>query len=280
LSILYKIAIKILLTIIKVVPSRWTIAFIERILLLTNYRKQVTVNNLRISNVDKDYIDDSEGFYRKTIYNIARIITESIYNPKVASIQKLSYAGVHHLEQSCQDDGGAILLASHYGNWELACMHMAKQTKYAVYGVYKPLKNHVFDQWLLDNRSRYGLDLIPMNKIARTVAANHANGISAIYILIADQNPRSENSIIWTEFLGIRTAFSNGAAKLHSKYGLPLYYMNVTPLEELFSYEINIEHLDSTTAESIVKSYSQRLAGQIRLNPHPWLWSHKRWKRS
>jgi lauroyl/myristoyl acyltransferase len=42
--------------------------------------------------------------------------------------------------------------------------------------------------------------------------------------MIADQNPGSDQGIVWAPFLGRDTAFINGPEKLATKYKLPVVF--------------------------------------------------------
>ena len=251
------------------------------ILILINYRKQVINNNYKNATVQRYYVHDFNHFYKANLRFFARIIVEILkYNSSKDS--KIKFKNIDDLESKCIESKGLILLASHYGNWELACTLLPKHTPLPCYGVYKPLKNKSVDQYMKKKRSKNGLQLIPMKKIGRTIIENMSKDKPAIYILIADQNPNSKNSVIWTKFLEIKTAFVNGPMKLVHKYKFNVACMEVSVGENLFDYTINMntdirsEHED----ESLTQAYAQNLEAQIIKSPEYWLWSHKRWKRS
>jgi len=268
----------LILAIVRIIPSQFLVVALRNFLISVSYRKQVINNNFKSTIGKKLSQSAHKTLYRKCINNIARVIVETIqfqdrYTPKV------KYTNVRELEKRAKAQKGIIVLASHYGNWELACINLPKHTLLPCYGVYKPLKSEAFDQKIKSLRARYGLILTPMNSIARAIATHHKSGQPAIYILIADQNPRSIQNVAWTPFLGTMTAFSKGVVSLQNRYNLPVAYMKNTPLNKLFNYQIDFEFPDAQQSKYILEWYSESLEAQILEAPENWLWSHKRWKR-
>jgi KDO2-lipid IV(A) lauroyltransferase len=247
-------------------------------LLLAGYRKQVINKNYK-STIASSYASENfRFFYRKCILNLSKIMVEALKFDQSKS-SGLTYHSIKELEYRCKHKKGLILLASHYGNWELACINLPVHTSLPCYGVYKPLKNRALDKELIQLRSKFGLNLIPMNSIARSIASNFASGIPAIYIFIADQNPRSIKNVIWIKFMGMISAFSNGPEKLKNKYNFPVAYMKNTPGKNIFEYKIEFKFPQSEEEKNITEWYSKMLEDQIKKEPSFWLWSHKRWKR-
>lgn len=273
-----KILFNIFTSFIRLIPTKLLIKLVSYVLYILGYRKQVINNNYNSTIGINRSATNFKPFYRKCLNNIARILIETLQNSK-HNAHKTTYSHLSKLESLCVEHNGLILVASHYGNWELACINLPLHTEIPVYGVYKPLKNKRMDKQLIQLRSKFGLNLIPMNAIARSIATNRNQQNPAFYILIADQNPRSIQSVIWKEFLGIKTAFSNGPAKFYDKYKLPFAYMKVNPAQQPFHYQVDFEYPDNSSKNDPTKWYSQRLENQILEAPEYWLWSHKRWKR-
>ncbi len=256
---------------------------ISRFLIIIGYRKSVITKNLEKrffnNNFEKSKVD---SIYRQCITNIARIIVESLCSIPTSLIQNkengIYYENVTQLEKACNSNNGLVLFVSHYGNWELACTLLPKVTDLPIYGVYKPLRNRFFNEKVKAIRSKHGLHLVPLNKIARVIATNKNKSIAAIYILIADQNPNTSNNIIWANFMGISTAYANGAKKIIDKYNFGLAYMNIRPQKKPYHYSITFD-FDFDIDNDITQQYSNKLQSQIIKKPQYWLWSHKRWKR-
>ncbi|MEM9545350.1 MAG: lysophospholipid acyltransferase family protein [Bacteroidota bacterium] len=272
------VLLQIALSLIRFLPPKWLIRIVYLTLLFTKYRKQVINNNYNstIDSISKPI--EFDQFYSKCLYNIARIMVETVTLTS-SHTKSIAFTKIDEIERRCAENNGLILMASHYGNWELACITLPKHTSIPCYGVYKPLKNKTLDGKLKKLRSQFGLQLIPMNSIARSMSENSRNSKLGIYILIGDQNPRSIQNVIWADFLGILSAFSSGVIKLHKKYKFSIAYMKITPAKSIFNYYIDFVFHKPENSSNIIKWYSQCVENQIQTNPQFWLWSHKRWKR-
>jgi len=280
-SFLIKMVLNICISLISILPDSWLLSFVWRALYIAGYRKQVINNNFIKAKVDEFWNGTFRDFYKENMKFLARLIVEAIKKKNINDVA-ISFSGVEKIEELCEKSGGVILLASHYGNWELACSHLPRFTDIKCYGVYKPLKNESFDRIILEKRSKHGLILVPMKSIARLMAENKAKGEKSIYILIADQNPSNENSIIWADFLNIKTAYQNGAQRFFDKYSYSVAYMSIKPERALFNYTVDLKSdiISEEMEDQIIHTYSALLEKEILDSPAYWLWSHKRWKRS
>lgn len=252
----------------KGVLARTAYAFLR----IVKYRKSVVYKNI-------DHVDllvEKDEFYKRYLRYVSRLITEILkFNPnKNASAVFLekgnTFEKIHEAPRS-------IILASHYSNWELICTVLPTHIDIPVYGIYKPLKNKIFDNWIKERRGALSLNLVAVNELPRLMIEHQKSDKKAIYILISDQNPKSKNNAIWTNFLGVKTPFFNGPEKLSTKFDLPVFYMRVDARENYFEYSVAFEKVD---ADAVIQSYAHLLGKQISENPRYWLWSHKRWKRS
>lgn len=272
------ILVKISLFLIRLCPTKLLALLVQTTLSIKSYRKQVINNNYKSTIGKENSQAHFKLFYKNCIAYISRVTVETLkFNASKST--ELTYLNISELEERCKNNNGLILMASHYGNWELACINLPNHTSIPCYGVYKPLKNKSLDKEMIKLRSRFGLNLIPMNSIARSISTHTNQNTPAIYILIADQNPRSISSVIWSNFLGIKTAFSNGLVKLSNKYTLGVAYMKIIPGDNFYNYEIEFEYPSLEDKEDLIQWYSNRLENQINKEPYYWLWSHKRWKR-
>ena len=249
-------------------------AFLYNLFVIFRYRYKVIEKNLNhtISSDPKETKALINSFYKY----LARLIYENLF---IRITPKLSFNNLSFLKEDLQNNNGHLLLASHYGNWEMACTYLPTQLQgIKVYGVYRPIKNKFIDLRIKKQRSRHGLILIPMKSIARTIAKNHSENVASVYILIADQNPGSSKKMVWAEFLGVSTPFVNGPKKLLERYKYNASYMKVTPNYSTFNYSIDIKKL-SIDPNHVMQDYAKQLEEQIKSKPAYWLWSHKRWKR-
>ena len=151
--------IKCTLFVTRILPSRMLVQLVYRTLQLKGYRKQVINNNYKSTTASSFGPKDFKLFYKKCILNISKIMIETLKFDR-SKVSHLTYDNIQELEHRCKKNKGLILLASHYGNWELACINLPLHTSLPCYGVYKPLKNKVLDKELIQLRSKFGLNLI------------------------------------------------------------------------------------------------------------------------
>jgi len=173
-----------------------------------------------------------------------------------------------------------ILMGSHYGNWEVGCLSFPLQVSYPVYTVYKPLSNPFIDKYLKETRSKWGMNMIPMNKLGRVIVEKKDE--PAIYIFVADQSPATTINAVWKTFLHQQTPFINGVEKIAKKTNYPVFYFHIHKTKRM-EYKVEFSALkteDSLEYGKLTDLYLTQLTNQIEKEPSHWLWSHNRWKRA
>lgn len=173
-----------------------------------------------------------------------------------------------------------VAVLGHYGNWEWAALTSALFVRQRMVVIYKPLRNPYFDRLFARNRSRFGVELVPMKQVGRFYVENRRECFVACFV--ADQAPRRTEGVYWTEFLHQDTAVHRGAESLARKFDHPVIF--VTPQRvRRGHYRIRMERLvtdpTSTVDGEITERHVRRLEKLIRHSPETWLWSHRRWKR-
>ncbi len=175
----------------------------------------------------------------------------------------------------------AILLGSHYGNWEWGVLSFPLAVRHKVVGIYKSIKNPLVNDWLNERRKRWGLHLVEMSTAGRAIVEN--KGLPCIFVLIADQTPSDVKNAHWVEFLHQDTPFLHGSAKLARRTGYPLFMFEIQRVKRGF-YEVTFREISRETEgrrdEATTTAFARELEATIRRKPSDWLWSHRRWKRS
>ncbi len=277
---------KILIQLVGFIPF-WALYRLSDLLcfLLRNvfrYRKKVVLSNLKKSFPDKTASEIellASQFYR----HFSDILLESVKGltlPKAELQCRFVYRNPAVFQSFFEKNQSAILLGSHYGNWEWGVLSFPLSVKQTVVGVYKPLKNKVLEKYLNLLRKRWGLQLTDMAHTGRAVIG-YKNQPS-IFVLIADQTPSDMRNAQWTSFLNQDTPFLHGMDKMARNTGYPVFYFEIERVRRGF-YEVTFSPIceapkDLTEGE-ITKMYAARLEATIRKSPTEWLWSHRRWKR-
>jgi KDO2-lipid IV(A) lauroyltransferase len=246
------------------------------------YRKEIIMKNLRNSFPEKSE-DELKKIRSRFYLHFADLFVESL------KIQHLSKKNLQKrykinnpeiLDRLHKEGKNSITVLGHYANWEWIIISQV-YSDYKFLTVYKPLSNKYFDRFLLNIRTRYGMELVPMSNTLRTILNYSKKGIGTTTALVSDQTPPRGEIQFWTKFLNQDTAVYLGIEKLSRKFNMTVLFFNITMVKRGF-YEVDIEVL--TEEPKLLKEFEltemhiKRLEEKIVERPELWLWSHRRWK--
>lgn len=284
----FKILLIPFLTLISILPFWLLQVFGSGLYVLVyyviGYRRKVVLQNLRNSFPEKSEAEIKticKQFYKHfcdVIFEILKLMTISpknyrkhfAFTPHAISVIK----GYEDRKQSI------IGVMGHCGNWEWGAIAHQFYFKQLITGVYHPLSNKNFDEFMLKLRGRMGGNIVAMKNLYRELLSLKQKGIPTTVGLIADQTPPPE-SAYWTTFLNQDTPVFNGPEKLAKKFNYPMIYVPVKKLRRGY-YEMDCVVITDTPNElpegRITELHCQALERNIREQPYTWLWTHKRWK--
>ena len=172
----------------------------------------------------------------------------------------------------------------HYGNWEwLASFPLWLPANYDFAQIYHPLRSKGMDRIFLRIREQYHGRCIPMKDTLRQILTAKRDGKSMIVGFIADQSPKWEAMHHWTTFLNHKTSFFIGTEKIGKKVDAALFYVDVERPSRGY-YRLHAVPLTydvrNTPDFECTDRYAALLEQAIRREPHLWLWTHNRWKRT
>jgi Kdo2-lipid IVA lauroyltransferase/acyltransferase len=284
------VLIKITISVTLRIP--WLIIFFEKIALILveyvfSYRKNIIETNLKRSFTElteKGIHAIKHKYYRCMI----RYIRESFQIGFGSEERIKKHVGVlAYKNGALYPDGStaSILMASHYGNWEIVSLLPLLFPKQTFIAFYKPVKNKLSAEIAKHIRCRFGLQIHPIKQTARVMAENA--GKPYCYLFVGDQSPFNMKGVHRNIFLGLNTPWMTGAERLAIKYNIPVMYLQIEPTEVYYggpSYHLNIQSITRTPTYQpegfITETYTRLLERQIKEKPEYWLWSHKRWKRA
>ncbi len=251
-----------------------------RLLKLSGYRKKVVVKNLTNSFPEKTPAEINqlcEDYYRY----LCDLILETLKTLRMDAVESQKRCVFHHtdwLMRMKAEGKNFIIVMGHYGNWEWAGPGFTLATGYPLVVIYRPLSNIYFERMLTRMRTRFGTRITPVHQTLRDMVANRASLTATAFI--ADQTAPKDKAY-WMTFLNQDTAVFTGTEKLAVKFDYPVVYMNVKRIKrgyyEIFP-ELLVEHPKNTTENEISHAFMLRLEQEIKRDPVPWLWSHRRWK--
>ncbi len=280
------ILVKLAAAIVGAMPLRFLYAFSDVLFQLFfyvfKYRFSVVFKNLQHSFPQKN-TNEIKAIAKRFYRHFCDILLESVKGlslPKTELQQRFIYTNPEIFDSLFEKKQSAILLGSHFGNWEWGVLSFPLAVHHKVIGIYKPLKNKKIDAYLNLLRQRWGLHLTSMKQASRAVVENRHE--PCIFVLIADQTPSNIRNAHWVNFLNQDTPFLSGPEKLASRTGYPVFIFEIKKMKR-GQYEVTFQLLCQSpkqVAESTVTQlFAEKLEQQIRYAPEYWLWSHRRWKR-
>ena len=192
----------------------------------------------------------------------------------IARIRNVTGAEFFH--QALAEQKGIILLAPHFGTWEVMNAWFAQYTKMTI--MYKPIKNAEADQFVRNARSREQALLVPTDEsgIRQIFKALKQGGTT---VILPDHNPKHGGEMI--EYFDIPLESSNLSAKLIQKTkakGLLVYAIrNETEDFDIFIEPMPDEIYEGTATDGTLIIH-HAIEDLIRRYPEHAHWSYKRFR--
>ncbi|MCU0360115.1 MAG: lysophospholipid acyltransferase family protein [Bacteroidia bacterium] len=251
---------------------------------IIGYRKEVVIHNLKKSFPEKSQKEIkkiTKQFYIHfvdVIFETIKLI--SISEKRFKSHCRFNAEALQTFESFFAKNQSVVGIMGHCGNWEWAAIAHQFYFKQRITGVYQPLSNKSFDEFMFRLRSRKGGHIIPMNQVYKQLLVLKEKNISTTLGLIADQASPPE-SAYWCKFMNQDSAFFYGPEKIAKKFNFPVLYLGVKKIKRGY-YEMRIkvlcENPNLLKEGEITQRYVNELESDLREQPFNWLWSHRRWK--
>ncbi|MBL4625590.1 MAG: lysophospholipid acyltransferase family protein [Flavobacteriales bacterium] len=250
---------------------------------LVGYRKKVVQQNLKNSFPDKS---DSElkNIEKKFYRHFCDLVLETLKTFTISEKdirQRFTYKNAELLNNYYDKGMSVVGVTAHYGNWEWGALSMGIFLKPKTMGIFHQLKSDFWDKKLRTSRGKFGLTLIPTDKVKTWL---HDNKNDVVFPgFVGDQTPHKVNRCPWMTFLNQETPVFLGAEKYAREYNWPLIYGVIRKLKRGY-YEIEFVLVSEKPLEekptAITEKHVNILEKLIIEQPEYWLWTHRRWKRS
>lgn len=275
--------------ILRLLPERWARA-VGRGLGAAAYalipgRRRIALDNLRRAFPSPDF--DVEG----TALEVYRIFGENLVEfflaaerDREALLRTIEFEGQAHMEDALRGGRGVLLLASHYGNWEL--MGLAHSAKgYPIHMAARRLDNPRLDRWLNRRRERFGSTVIDSKSpsaLRRMLTVLRAGGSAAFLI---DQNVVGDRGV-FVDFFG-RLAYTHKVVSLLAmKTGAPVIPVFMRREKEgghrmIYHKPLTLVRTGNRDEDVLenTRMMARVLEEEVRVRPEQWLWFHDRWKK-
>jgi KDO2-lipid IV(A) lauroyltransferase len=188
--------------------------------------------------------------------------------------------GVEQLDWVVKNGKGALVVAGHFGNWELLGACLARRG-YPISYLVGQQKNRLVDDLMNKHRACMGSGIIHMGVAMRGVIRTlRGNGWVA---MLADQDGGPAG--VFVDFLGRKASNHQGPAVFSLRTGAPILFGSTIRLpggrHRIVFELLRFDGLTDATPENIqtvTQAYTTLLEKWIRQYPDHWFWMHRRWK--
>ena len=177
---------------------------------------------------------------------------------------------------------GIVFFTNHYNNLEVAGIGLAKvaQTLHVVQEASNPYLN----AFIARSREKNGLHTIPMNKAVRQLAKQLKNGKDVS--LVVDQSVNEDAGTI-VRIFGKESMHLTSASFLSRKFDAPLIPTQlIKDTKGKWVYKIyppiSFTKTDDVEKDILYLTQAQAhfLEQNLKEDPTPWFWCHRRWKKT
>lgn len=257
------------------------------ILLITvfPYRRKVIENNIYRSFPNNSKAQNRKikrQFYRY----FADMMLEGVKNLSISE-KELRKRFVIENPEVMQDlyakNKNVLLVSAHYMNWEWMITGQNLFFPHQAIGIGMPLTSKYWDRKINTLRSRFGMHVVHAKNV-KTVFKDYAeqNERTATLVL-SDQSPADSMKAYWMNFLNQETGVLFGVENLANQYNQAVVFYLPKKIKRGY-YSICLELItdqpQTLSWGELTETHTQLLEKRLIEDPAPWLWSHKRWKRT
>ena len=235
-------------------------------------RKDHARRHLKMAFPDKsdNYIDYN---LRELHRHYGHMFIDALCGTRLIQHGKVKAEGKKQLDSSYSEGKGVILMAGHFGNWELIPTWLAVNG-YQIVTVAQRQKNRGADRFFMEYRKK--AETFPVYPGAPPSDMISSLNAGKILILASDQNAGKRGEFV--NFFGQLASSPRGADVFHQKTGAPVI-VAFCQREQDGSYIIRFDQLpNGDGSASIMERFTTLLEKEIRKRPEQYFWFHRRWK--
>jgi hydroxyethylthiazole kinase-like uncharacterized protein yjeF len=281
------ILIRTLIFILRPIPlkisSEFGAALGRLIFYILPKEREKTLTHLTIAFGRKKTASEIRGIGLSLYANLGRNAMEWVNVPKLDNAwfdKNVTPEGLHHIDEARSKGKGTIVLASHFGNWELLSLYLNRLGCFGIIivrKIYIEQLNRIFDAMrkIRGNEIMYR-DESP-RRILKTLKKNGYIG------LLADQDVKSVEGV-FVDFFGKPAYTPVAPVKFAMKTKAALIPMFMAREGKRFRFfvekEIEIDDTGDEERDLLVNTvrWTRVLERYILKYPDQWVWMHRRWK--
>ena len=250
------------------------------------YRRGIVRQNIVSSFPEKtnsEIVNIEKQFYRWFAdYFLESIKLLSISRKQLA--KRLTIINADLIENDFKEGTHVAAILGHYCNWEwLSAVTIGLPQNRVVALVYKPIKNKIINHLFYCLRSSQGGVPVAKNDILRALVKYKKQQTMTLFGYIADQSPRWQNIHLWLPFLHHQTPVFTGSERIMRKMNNAVYYAEMSRPKRGYytcTFRLITKEPNSLPENDITRRFFEMLEVSIKTQPHLYLWTHNRWKRT
>ena len=241
--------------------------------------------NLELAFPNELNMDEKEEIGKAAFTNLIDTVFGIIKRDGISKdevLQNVTFEGEEIIEQYQKEGKQFILLAGHYGNWELLSQVIAIKFDLILVGVGRQLDSSSMDRVLKENRERFNVEMVyKKGAMKGCIKVINQGKIVGIMTDQAIRKNQSQN----VKFFDVKATHTPLASILSRKFGLdmiPAYIHTDDYINYVVKIESPIKTLKTENQEEDLVILTQLQANitekVIRQDPKQWFWMHNRWK--
>ncbi len=244
-------------------------------------RRKVTMINLRNSlGVRRNGL---AGIGRRAYRNFGKSMVEYSLFPSLSKqrvLDMVELQGAENFDRALARGRGAVVVAGHFGSWELMGAAVA-QMGYPVDFLVGEQHNLLVDEMMNGFRRGMGIGIIKMGAAAKGVIRALRN--NRFVAMLSDQDAGDDGTVV--EFFDRPASTPKGPAAFALKMNVPIITafiiregqgkQKIVLEKPIFGKQTSDKEED---IRKLTQAYTSVLESYIRKYPDHWFWPHRRWK--
>jgi KDO2-lipid IV(A) lauroyltransferase len=248
--------------------------------------RKITLANVDMAFGDEKSLAEKQAIAEGAFRHFGAMLFEmlTLGRPTWEELEpRFEFEGIERLEEARRRGKGVILVAAHFGNWELhGVAHGYRLGK--LHLVAREQDNPYLNRWLEEIRSISGNEVVYKNRALGQMRELMRDGESVA--IVTDQNVHLQDAV-FVDFFGQKAATTGVASWFALKTGAALLPAFCYPLpggryRAVYESPIDFEPYRDLDRDAAVAAVTQKLASiqesHIRRAPDCWLWMHRRWR--
>jgi KDO2-lipid IV(A) lauroyltransferase len=255
---------------------------------LLPYRRGVVLENLRRVFGEVVPSDEIRKLAQAYYGHFVRFAFEFFKHRFMSAERRKSYVRVENIEtalQAYRQGKGVLLLAGHFGNWEVATVagiSQFPQFKGWFHFVRRPLKPQLLNEFVNRRFQKAGFGSIAKRGSLDTILDLLTKGAVVLYVF--DQHAGKKDGVL-VDFFGQPANTFKSLAILALNTGapvLPAYCCREPDGTHVLRFEEPLPLIECENVSEAIRrntqAYNSALERMLLRHPEQWIWMHKRWK--